>query len=242
MVDHLQETLRRSPGIAVISPAMSREFARRYGVESTPLMNCVDALGSSKEMPAPSRGARFAYVGGLHLGRAELLAQVARAVEDTPGAQLSVHAPADDLRRSRELFEGFTSTTYGPSLPADEVAGTLANADALVHLESFDEATAQYTRLSISTKIPQYLAAARPILAVGPGTLASVQHLQDSGAALVVNEQGGPALRDAIQRLTTDEGLRWELSEAGVAFAARHHLGQSVRARLRELLERAAEG
>ena len=49
----------------------------------------------------------------------------------------------------------------------------------LVHVESFDNKSRQLTKLSISTKIPEYLATGKPIIAIGPREVASLEYLKD---------------------------------------------------------------
>lgn len=242
LLDELERTLDDAAGVGAISAAMATEYAHRYGIDAVPLMNCIETLDRPKE---PAMGAghqiRFAYVGGLHLGRAALLLEVARAIESTPQATLLVHAPREDLDLFGAAFTGIRSVQWGPSLPVTDVHTALASADVLVHLESFAEATIRYTRLSISTKIPQYLAAARPILAVGPREVASIQHLRQSGAAVVVDRVLGPTLGAAVKQLTDDQARRESLSEFAVAFAARNHYGPTVRERLLHLLRQSAD-
>jgi glycosyltransferase involved in cell wall biosynthesis len=241
MLDELSLTLDEAPAIGVVSQAMADEYEQRYGISAEPLMNCVDSLGQPKEVTRPTNPVRFAYVGGLHLGRASLLLSVARAVEGTPGAELWVHAPDEDLQRHRELFRGLPSLHWGPSLPSNEVGSALTFADVLVHLESFDEDTARYTRLSISTKIPQYLAAARPVLALGPAGLASMTHLISSGGAIAVDTASKEALETAVRTIATDPFTRARLASNAVSFASKHHHAPAVREQFRTLLAEVPE-
>ena len=60
-------------------------------------------------------------------------------------------------------------------------------ADILLHVESFNEKMKKYTRLSISTKIPEYLASKRLIIAIGPVDIASIEYLKDNKAALILD-------------------------------------------------------
>ena len=67
-----------------------------------------------------------------------------------------------------------------------------------------------------------------------------MQHLQTSGAALVVDTREGTGVAEAVARLTQTPTLRHALAEAGVRFAAHHHPSSVVRARLARLLGEAA--
>src|SRR3546814_7688640 len=54
---------------------------------------------------------------------------------------------------------------------------------------SFVDHYSKYARLSISTKVPQYLSVGRPILAYGPKSLASISYIKETGAGVVVDRK-----------------------------------------------------
>ncbi|GAB3957775.1 hypothetical protein GCM10027614_73890 [Micromonospora vulcania] len=85
----------------------------------------------------------------------------------------------------------------GPSLASDEVPAALRSADVLVHIESFDQEIRRYTRYSVSTKIPQYLASGRPIFGYGPAEVASMNHIQEANAGVIVGTNDAAALAAA---------------------------------------------
>jgi hypothetical protein len=114
----------------------------------------------------------------------------------------------------------------------------LRRADVLVHVESFGAAERRYTRLSVSTKIPQYLWAARPILAYGPGEVASCQYVQSSASGVMVERLD---LKPALQRLATDAGLRARLGRQAWLTARNRHDAKIIRERFRLVLAKAAQ-
>jgi glycosyltransferase involved in cell wall biosynthesis len=118
----------------------------------------------------------------------------------------------------------------------------LRRANVLVHVESFGSAERQYTRLSVSTKIPQYMSAGRPILAYGPGDVASCQYVQDSSSGVVVGRQDRQDLTDALRRLCADADLRARLGRQGWLTAIDKHNAETVRERFRAVLAGAAAG
>jgi hypothetical protein len=93
---------------------------------------------------------------------------------------------------------------YMGSLSKDELNEVIREADVLVHVESFDRNSIESTRLSVSTKIPEYLAMGRPVLAVGPPDVASMEFLRD--AACCVTSIG--SIDAAVQGLLSDETQR----------------------------------
>ncbi|MEU7757012.1 glycosyl transferase family 1 [Micromonospora sp. NPDC049171] len=243
-----RDVLRHSSYGMGISVAMAREFERRYRLPFAAFGNCVDAADfADPDRCAPESPAgapvELVYVGGLHLDRWRSLRRVGEAVarlvaQGTP-ARLTVHAPATDLARYAGAFTGLPAVHLGRSLTSDEVAGVLRRSDVLVHVESFAAEHRRYTRYSLSTKIPQYLASGRPVFGFGPAELASMAHLAAADAGPVVGSDDPGALVDALTPLCVDAGLRARLGRRGLAYAVRHHRTDQVAARFAEVLREA---
>ncbi|RGC67415.1 hypothetical protein C5N14_18855 [Micromonospora sp. MW-13] len=250
LLAEVREVIRHSSYGLGISEPMAREYQRRYGLPFAAFGNCVDPADFAGR-PGPARPATdgavldLVYVGGLHLDRWRSLRQVGEALgrlaADGLRARLTVHAPPQDLDRYGERL-GLPGVRLGRSLASDEVAGVLRRADVLVHVESFAEEHCHFTRYSLSTKIPQYLAAGRPVLGFGPAELASMAHLDAAGAGAVVGVDDPARLAREVARLCADPALRERLGRQGLDFAVRHHRADQVAARFAETLARAARG
>ncbi|MEV6815837.1 glycosyl transferase family 1, partial [Micromonospora sp. NPDC051296] len=242
----LRAVLRHSSYGLGISGPMAREYERRYRLPFAAFGNCVERTDFAE--PAPGGRGRtpieLVYVGGLHLERWRSLRRVGEALGGlagaAPPARLTVHTPAHDAARYADRFRDLPAVRLGRSLDSNEVAAVLHGADVLVHVESFAEDTRAYTRYSLSTKIPQYLAAGRPVLGFGPAELASMVHLTEAGAGLVVGVDDMTALTRELARLCRDGHLRDRLGRQGSAFAVRHHRADQVSVRLAEVLREAA--
>lgn len=238
---------RSSRGLG-ISATMVSEYRERYRIPFFECGNCIneeafsaaDSIGSS----TPPRPLRVAYVGGLHLCRGDAIKEVGLAADEVGRqgrrVEVLVHAPDADLHRYRPLFSASPSIKVMHSLRAEEVNEALRAADVLLHVESFDPAITRYTRLSLSTKIPQYLAAGRPVLGYGPSSLASMSHLAGSAGGVVVSERRPAQLIRELSLLHDDGDLRASLGAAGRDFARAHHSSMAVTARMRDSLQAAA--
>jgi hypothetical protein len=236
----LRRVLSTSPLLACGSDEMAREYGQRYGIPAEGFMRCVPI---AQDRPAPPNGTaplRLLYVGGLHLRRWEVLDRLgdalARLRDEGVPASLSIYAPAGDVAQCRERLARPGVVEVVGTLMAADVPATLAAADILVHVESFDEEVARYTRLSLSTKIPEYLASGRPLLMIGPRGLASLEYVRRCRAGLVVNQPDADAIAGAVRRLVREPALRAELGEAGWLAARSRHDGDRERARFRALL------
>ncbi|TCT22464.1 hypothetical protein EDC34_10711 [Thermomonas haemolytica] len=242
----LEKILSRAPFGLTICDDMSGEYGRRHGMRFEAFMNCVDVPAQSVGEARHGGGeVVFGYVGGLHLNRWKSLCDVAAALQAAKDAGsdvwLDIFAPEADIRAYRSEFDGFTAVRNMGSLGYSDVRETLRNYDVLVHVESFLPADSRYTRLSISTKIPQYMAAGRPILAYGPDTLSSIAYVARVGAGLAVTKEGDvPGLLDGARRLIGLPGLRTQLGETGRNVASERHDAARERKRLMALLASAA--
>lgn len=232
--------MTRTPVLLCGSDAMAREYEHRYGIEALGFMRCVSVPASFTRARDPEGPLKLLYVGGLHLGRWQVIEALGDALRrlEAAGEQatLSVYAPGRDVAALRERLERHGLVRVVGSIRPEDVPAILTQANVLVHVESFDEAIVRFTRLSLSTKLPEYMAAGRAILAIGPASLASIQYVRDTGAGLVVPDAAPAAISDAIRRLARDPVLTTALGRAGWEAARRRHDGESERARFRALL------
>ena len=92
----------------------------------------------------------------------------------------------------------------------------------------------------MSTKIPQYMAAGRPLLCYGPGEVASMRFVADNECGLVIGSQAQSKLVAALRRIVQDAGLRKRLGTNAWTTARQNFGVEDVRARFRELISQAA--
>ena len=244
----LDDALERAPLCLTIGEDMRREYEERLRRPCVVVGNSVD-LGAYQELLRNS-GDRITprsmrYVGGLHLGRADVLRTLARALESrqpigAPWA-LELFVPASDASLGSSLEKELGPVRFGGSLAPGRVPEVLASADALLFLESAEPHISSFTRLSVSTKVPQYLASGRPILVVGPDDQASVNELMRSGAG-AFGGGGGDITRmcRAIDELERSPRRAGPVSPEQVAWVAERFGLEPTRRRLREALSSAA--
>jgi len=244
----LHDVLERAPLCLTIGEDMRREYEERLRRPCVVVGNSADP-GAYQEL-LPNSGDRHAprslrYVGGLHLGRADVLRTLAGALESrepfgAPWA-LELFVPASDVALASSLEKELGPVRFGATLPPDRVPEVLASADVLVFVESAEPNISSFTRLSVSTKVPQYLASGRPILVVGPDDQASVNELLRSGAC-AFGGGGNDISRmcraiDEVERSPLRAG---PMSPEHMAWVAERFGLEPTRRRLREALSTAA--
>ena len=131
------------------------------------------------------------YAGGLHFNRYKTLRLLAVAIrtfnadqEARCKAELRIYCNQKPTEKERRAIEVEGASKYCGSLTSEELSNVLARSDILVHVESFDHSAMDKTRLSVSTKIPEYMSFGKPILAIGPKNIASMEVLSDVGLCI----------------------------------------------------------
>jgi hypothetical protein len=240
----LREAMRTAKARLVISVAMADEFQSRYGGRFIPFMNCVsrsDVKAPQVEIVLPERQT-ICYFGGLHLGRWECVRDIARVISERKlenEFQIHLYCRESDVLAYGPALKKFPSIRFRPAVPPDQVARIMQAANALLHVESFIPAHRAYTRLSISTKIPEYLAASRPIIAYGPAEVASIRYLEENRCALVITGSDPNAIAAALAKLKDPSALK-EQSNNAFEMVVAHHVSETERERFRSVLQEAS--
>ena len=136
---------------------------------------------------------RFVFTGNLGMNRWKSLAMIARVLQrinnDDVKAQLYIYSGNELTDEMRKALNVEGSSFFMGSVPADQVIGLQADADVLVHVEGLDKKSRNAVHQSFSTKLVDYFKAARPILAVGPRGVASIEHLRENNCAVLAETE-----------------------------------------------------
>ena len=128
---------------------------------------------------------------------------------------------ADRAKYERQ-FGQIAEVVFCERVSQEELIGKMRSSNYLIHVEAFDEKIKKYTRLSISTKIPEYLAAQRPIIAIGPRDIASIEYLRDNNCAYVIADLNGPDVSAIIENSSSEDSNKRLLANAWQLFLKNH--------------------
>ena len=170
------------------------------------------------------------------MGRCEqlvALAKVLQALNDHSAGEISleVYSSPEQIGAFRDELSPFSVVALRGWVPLERLPAVLHQADVLVHVESFDREMISRTRLSLSTKLNQYLMAGRCLLGFGPAEVASMRLIQQAGAGVVISDPSGQDLREKLRQLCENPGLRKAAGERGRAWA--EQWGNTLRERER---------
>ena len=172
-----------------IGESMANEYRELFGKEFSWIMNC-SMFDGLAPVSFSKNVLQISYFGGLHFQRWEALSKLGRILKRLKKrgllSRLNVYSASVITEEMREAFLDseicFKGGVFGKDLNREvEVA------DVLVHVESDDPEVLQNTRLSVSTKIPEYLSSGRLVLGFGPLNVASLALLKKYSLGVVVD-------------------------------------------------------
>lgn len=222
---HVRKAVRGAALNYVISDVQKRDYEKALGVPCKVLTKSADFSGEPPVKAQYNTLLQLVFTGNIGTNRWKSLAMIAEALESINQngvrAQLRIFT-ATPLTQKMEnaLRKDGTSFVMG-SVPASEIPRIQSEADMLVHVESFDRKARLQVRQSFSTKLVDYFRAARPILAVGPHDVASIEHLVRNDCALTA--ESAEAVRQAILSVLGDSDKLNDLSKKAYACGKRNH-------------------
>lgn len=195
----LKAIMLKSKANYAISDALAKAYSDYFKVPFDCLMNSVDILPyrTQEEINNPII---ISYFGSLSLNRDKMIMKLASTVK----GKAIVRVYSFGLSKNSDVYKKLNDVGI---IIMDGVKDTALDdamyaSDVLLHVESDDEVTRSFTKLAISTKIPEYLVHCRPILGYGPQEVASMRLLADNQIGFATDSQDNESLMLAINALS----------------------------------------
>jgi glycosyltransferase involved in cell wall biosynthesis len=244
---HFDQTLRKILASASyrlsIGKEMANAFKERYGLEFVPFANAVDPSSTPARRKRKwfSRNAFVVrYAGALADDMTfESVMDVAKAIEDLSSelnVRMEIYTRPPWQEGAESCLRGAKAVSVRQQVPSKDYKALLEQADTLLIAYNFDEASRNYVKYSMANKLPEYMISGRPILAYGPGDIATIKHLAENDCAYVVDRHDPILLRNGIRALVNSRSLQRRLCEtASKVVAVQHDVGK-IREALHALL------
>jgi len=197
-----------------ISHLMCQKYSEYYGKKFRPIMNSVNTKlydGIEKQKRRSQDKIIVSYFGGLHLNRDKMIGRLGKMFSKIESKKIviNVYTPT---KINNELKHSFSENNIfiKGKIQEKELYQEIINTDILLHTESDDFFNRSLTKLSVSTKIPEYLLARNLILAYGPVDIASIKLLQENDLALIINSEDSDEtnIDKIIKTLNSDEPFK----------------------------------
>ena len=219
-----QATVERSSLCFAISDLMSEEYTSYFRKTFYPIMNAVDNKKYLKKESGQNEIV-INYFGSIHTNRWKMIVRLANILKlpERKNLILNVYVttkPGNNILR----FFSDTGVNYKGGVTGDELNRTLMQSDILLHVESDDIYSKSLTRLSVSTKLPEYLISGRPVLGFGPRDVASMKLLIQNNIGVVISPSDDPyTIDNQLEKLLNDSSFRDNLGKIGYEYASVHY-------------------
>lgn len=211
--------LRSADHVLAVSEGMQEMIQQRYGVKSDLQLPATEPIASSEAVSAQRVPLRIAYAGSF-VDAVEALISVVQREPET--YHLDVYSVVDKNYVHQRGWDTGGVTFHGWRKPA-EVRAALQKADLLFLPQSFAEGDAEFVATSFPSKIADYLAAGKPIVACGPEYSSVTRYARRYGFAEVVTRVDFDEIREALERVRTSALRADELVAIGSEVFARNH-------------------
>ena len=233
----MRKVVKRCTGVLTISGKMKREFDSIFHVDSTLITKGIDFSHVTYKESATHAPIRLLYMGQIIYGRDHTLAMVIRALNKVNKEKslivLTVYTKNVIPNYLNSLAQECPYVEFHDAVPYNEVPEIIKGNDILLFMESLNNKYNRDARLSFSTKITDYLASGKCILAIGPEDCAPMEYFRDEDCAIVAHDQD--ELETGLKMLTNNKTVL-DYSKKAFNTGLRNHDIKTMKERLYKAL------
>lgn len=190
LISNLEYLLSNSDKVYGITEELCNIYSK-YASKDVAILKkgCTEFSPINSEYSLPLK---LVYAGNLLYGRAQTLVKLVNVLSELNQNNSSficdIYTGTElDIDVQEKLNIDGTSQIKG-EVPYNIVMNKLAEADIVIHLESFEKQNIDLVRNSFSTKIIDCFQSGSLILAIGPSELASIKYLKNISGTFVVDD------------------------------------------------------
>lgn len=225
------KTVKNSSLLFTIGDQMAKEYSDYFKKQFYSIMNSIEL---DHYVPYNQNDKLvISYFGGLHLERWKMILRISQFVNNSIIQIFTSTIP------EQHILDSFKNTNiiYKGSISGDDLKNEMIKSDILLHVESDDSYYRSLTRLSVSTKIPEYLSTGRPIIGYGPKEVASMKLLDEHKIGFVISSNlNDNDLKENISNILLNYNLRVKIGYNGYTFAQNNFNNEKITQKFKEFL------
>lgn len=182
----------------VASPKMKSHFTKKFDSDFSFVMNCIDydsTLYLNSKMEDVDQNIfneynpmRILYTGGLSLERFAKISEIGDIMDSLKKKNVfyELHVYTSSLHKEQFQHQMNQNIIFHDSVNHIEIPKVLLSANVFLHVETFNANVINFTRYSLSTKIPEYLSVKKPLIYYGPLEISVGEFLKENNFAICI--------------------------------------------------------
>ena len=214
--------MKRTSCLVTICDEIKELYSKVFGVQTVTIMTGADISRIRNVDHTPNS---VSYFGNVGCNRYVSLCEVGRALEEINFSKgktytLEIYTDEQDPNILKELVS-IPTIRLQRFVTGKDFKQAMIGADLLLHTESFDAASMDLVKHSVSTKIADSLASGIPLVAYGPAEIASIKHLRRHDCAFIATT--AEALNMILSKALTISKERCRVVENALCTAPKYH-------------------
>lgn len=227
----LRLLLDRADVLMSISEEMAFEYKARYDKVFIPFHNTIDVdfwkkyQRSSYDLP---ESPTILYAGRIGLGidsSLELIAKAIQGINDELNLSIRFVLQTQD---KPSWIDNYSSVSHSGFVAYNDLPRVFAESDMLLLPYDFHAAALKFIKLSMPTKVPEYMITGTPIVIFAPEVTALVKYAQKYEWAKVITKNDISAVTCAITQLIENKELRKKYAKNAIELAEKNHNSADV--------------
>lgn len=215
------KTIQKASLCYAIGSKMATVYTQYFGKEFHYIMNMVPL--NEKLAIKPHEEVIISYFGGLHLNRWKQIVRLGNAIKKINRNlvyPVKLYVYSKPLPEEIELSFRGSNVEYKGFISGERIIDEFSKSDILLHVESDDTYYKSLTKLSVSTKIPEYISTGRCVLGFGPEDVASMELLNERQIGFIISSSlCDHEINEKLEKFIRDKSLQQHLSETAYEFA-----------------------
>mgnify|MGYP002604936243 FL=1 len=233
-----RELLDKTSYFLSICQAMSESYMSQYGKRFIPFHNPVDnkAWGRVEAVRHyPKDIFAIVYVGKINQDTIENIITLAQVVDLLNKRGVKVHFDVYTPSKHQIDFSKYVGFSIMKAVSNEQIPKLLKGYDILYLTLGFSKISRAYTRLSMPTKLTEYLASGVPILLHAPNEIAVTKYVSQTNTGLICSVNSAAALENKLEMLINEAEVRNSIKKNALSLAREHDI-TIVRERFRKAL------
>lgn len=223
----LKALMDKSSYFFSICQIMSDSYLAQYGKRFIPFHNPVDNEVWENVKPIrhyPSNIFSIIYVGKINRDTKENILTLGKVIDSMNRQGIKIRFDVYTPSKHQIDTSQYIGFTINSPIPNDQIPSLLKGYDTLYLTLGFSKISRAYTRLSMPTKLTEYLASGVPILLHTPREIAVTKYVKQKNSAIICSENSALALEKTLRQLINDSKLRESLTKSALKLAKEHDI------------------